>query len=830
MNHPRMLLRAARNLGLAGGLSLSGCSTLAEKAGTAECFEDTPCEDGFVCDLGLCKQINSAPLAYIGFDLQEFAGMPGADVTVEMTGCDREVDQVPTEGLVTLTRSVVTQTFALQVLGRPVPEGVEPEPEDLLPATFSLSQVSRLSRGGQVSGAPFPPPDSEEVSTQIRWPRYHPADALPQELGGNGYVLWTIEPTAETDEIPQALLYHVLTPPLALSDAAPCTQDIDCCAPGDDTCDGKTMLSVCVRDQGICRIPFNPTAIYAGVLYEDACDRRIDGQVRRVNDELNQLGAVPGANVTIRYANALPVPGNTQESRLGLAPLYAVGTPCSSDSECISGSQFCNQDTQICEVALAGRTAWEGNSFLDDPKAKAIAGDLKAQVYTYCDPTSTSPLLRRVSITATPPEEMGLPTVRYEGEVLFQPGTLQTVDPTLTLCIPDWGDPVDVGLKVSGDPVVLLRGDGTTYTCCSSECLPRTAQDVAAPPPTAQAEPGSCSGQAQGVSPGIVAVTDLVAGEAWDAATKTASACFPPTRAGTDTDVAGRVIGELHREASCGEDDNGVYACTLRALAGNATQPRSYRVRIETPTGSVLRSVITSMEVGTEPKQGAPEDGLVPFVLGPRTIVRGRVLLPESRCGGNASCGSEGAKVLAERLRIGNETTDNTAGPYFHEVLTHYDPDQAEGSYVLPLDPGVWVLTALPSPGQVGGPAPYVVLDLRETDGSVPVQQDFVLREGTVVRLAVKTEQRTQLQLVPLDMGSWTADPPLQYPAGVALDSAIDLSAPGECLTAPGDIGPKGCRIRRLISGGSLPPTQVGEFRFTTRDPGGSGGTSCFAE
>ena len=344
--------------------------------------------------------------------------------------------------------------------------------------------------------------------------------------------------------------------------------------------------------------------------------------------------------------------------------------------------------------------------------------------------------------------------------------------------------------------------------------MPRTAADAEDGPPEARTE---CAGATSGStatyrveSPVVLSDATL---EAWNGPD---SPCVPVAADTTGT------VGALRRSGACGSVDTSGAAqreCTLR-LPG-AEGGRTYALRIETPVGSVAGSADLEFSLDAF-ASGEP----IPVELPARVLVRGRVVVGD--CGRedqtDGDCGSTGAQVLAERLRLDGETVANTPGPYYHQVRTYHDPTQAagrrDGAYVLPLDRGgVWVLTALPDSGTDGGPAAFLLVDLRAGQPEPP-QVDFRLDPGILVTVDVSSFDRRS-QTIPLDTGTWRLDTNLVHPdrEGEADPKVqrIDLSAPGECLSSDGTLG---CRIRRLVGGSALPPTQLGQVRFTTRDPG----------
>ncbi len=810
-------MRPARGIAalVAAGL-LAACSTLAPKPPEVECTgndDANDCPDGFVCELGVCRDASDRPpLNYIGLDLQEVAGGQ-AQFRVELAGCDNEVlrtgDAIK---VLSLPRPEVARTMFLGVREQQADPDVEPV---ALPSTFELTQGSRFNRDGLRRQVSYPL-DGDVLQTllPVPWPRYFVDNDLPGFLGREGFLVWLTEPLPGEDTPAPASRYQLLSPPVSVEGES-CTTDTDCCLDAD--CDPEDVRNACIPSLGECRIPFDDEVTYQ-YAYADACDRELKGRVIRVDDALTELSAIPGATVTIRHAD----PGTGD--RLGLPrldpqPIEERPTECAQDSQCLP-ELVCNADTGQCELPLAGLSAWSGP--VPTEAAPGTEGSFTARTFTYCEGLPTSePLERTFDVVVSPPEESGLPSVNLRADITFDPvqaGQQPPADFPANLCVPDWGPPQDITLSITGEPRPLLPG----YTCCDVDCLPRTEEDAQTPPPEARS---ACDGSGSGSAPTYRVETPLsLSDKALQAWTDPDSDCL-----GFSSDANG-AIGTLRRSAPCesGDDDEeddddelSSPGCVLSLPAATDDTERTYALRIETPTGAVGGSVDTTLSLTAD--AGA---SLLDVELPPRTLLQGRVLLSSASCDADTEdCGSPGAKVLAERLRMMGETVANTPGPYFHEVATFHDPTaadaQRDGAYILPLDPGVWVLTALPDSGTLGGPARLLIVDLRQ--GPDEARQDFVLDEGILVTLDVRSFDRRS-QVVPLDIGSWSlpGDSQLIHPDRALLpapDNLVDLGAVGECLARDSDASAAtGCRIRRLIGGSSLPPTQVGQVRFTARD------------
>ncbi|MCA9634517.1 MAG: hypothetical protein KC420_00595 [Myxococcales bacterium] len=237
---------------------------------------------------------------------------------------------------------------------------------------------------------------------------------------------------------------------------------------------------------------------------------------------------------------------------------------------------------------------------------------------------------------------------------------------------------------------------------------------------------------------------------------------------------------------------------------------RRSRARIEPGVGSIFRSVLLNAEVAPDTLE------LPPSTLPHRVLVRGSVVLEEGICkvdpeDESSDC-TASAVVLAERIRLPEEEGTTVLGPYFYSQATF-----GEGDFVVPVNPGVYLVTALPLVGSQGGPAKIQILDLREDSPLVDVRSGIpyadlddplVLEQGQLVTVELDGFS-SNTTVIPLDMASW---------ADLSFEGmAIDLGAQATCYRTAGD--PPACQIRRLRPGSTtLRPSQEQFVKFITRD------------
>lgn len=503
----------------------------------------------------------------------------------------------------------------------------------------------------------------------------------------------------------------------------------------------------------------------------DRCQRAIIGP----ESSVRTFGQIPisGANVEFVHDEAIASP----------VTVIGNGAACSEETECPPG-WACN-DSGSCGLDLSGVSAGSAIS-RDDPPGSLPP----AYLYTYCeDVEAGEDLVRELSVRVTPPAESGLPNMIYDLSQTFPyppaPGTLTEVNlgdgNANALCLPDWQPPISVAFSVNGSPITLTETDLGTYTCCSTQCLPSSEPGVEPTPPP---QDEACSEFAEASFE-----TRWINAYPLDWAF---AGCLPT---GANSDLSS---GRFVRNVSECEAEG----CSVMLTTGELSEPtRDYTVSIEQRDNSVFRSQHYNVSI-------TPETENLTFALEPRVLLRGHVVCI------SGNCSAQSAVVAAERLRSDTDGVD-PIGPFYFQATV-----DAAGNFVMPVDPGVYVVTAYPGVGQPGGPAPYEVVDLREDsdelediDGvpNATLTAPLELDEGVLVRVQLR-DFAVSTRVTPYDIGSW------EYQADFPED--LDLNDPTTCLSS--STSSRGCTIRRLRPADTpISLLLSGKFQFTTRDRGG---------
>ncbi len=490
------------------------------------------------------------------------------------------------------------------------------------------------------------------------------------------------------------------------------------------------------------------------------CQRRVVGLLRRENG-----AGIDGATVTVRYAE--------ETADASVVTPVGSGPQCVEDSEC-PVTMRCDPLADRCTLDLRGVQA----------SAVTTGGDgsFLAPLYSYCDaqPVTQLDLRYVVSFPGDGSSNSALPSMNF---VLTQdfadPGVGGNVpnDPLSggDLCVPDWDAPVSGTLVVGAAPRTVLTDDlGRDWVCCDLSCLPL---DVAPETVDPQAPPAVCA-SAQSLR--FTAFVDQVDEAAW-----TADGCLIPT-----ADAEGH-LGRFDRFLDLETCTDG--SCPLTLPVPDSGVP--YFVAVQQGTSSVFAS-------SAGPLEWPIESGRANWAWTPRVLVHGKVV-----CNAETSCNAANASVRAERLRVEGESSATALPPYYFEQSALVD-----GRFTLALDPGLYVVTAVPAPGALGGPSPFQILDLREGSAEVnngsngpelQLGDELQLGEGRPVRLALPLFS-SSTAVSPMDFGSWK----------LQSDFGPDLNDPATCWA---ESGLTACRIRALRPGSLL---ASGLTQFTARDLG----------
>ncbi|GEM_PF-6428102 len=788
-------------LAFAVGFALAnqpGCSTLAPVPVPRTCQSDADCDQNKseICalDQGICYEATLPPRRTIAIRVREPCPAGAAcEFVYEAKDCDAHLALDPTlDSAFNLRRRQVQDVFHMTIRSL-VPGLVAAVP---LAANLSVRQESRLGEAPLLLSTTFPQETQTNGSAVVAWPYHHPDDDDASErLRTLVLQIDPVESPGPDDDgdpnTPPPLLdeHAMVWHPLFLereverecnsdSDCDVCAADGTCCPAGQSGCN----LACDHRPDApnVCSLEASAHDFIIDV--RDECDRRLTGTVMLVSgDEQTGYVASPAEKAAVRLSYAEPVGAG------------ATHNECDSHADCAPGLG-CNTERKLCGLDLTGLPVANGEAKTNDQ------GTFTSRVYTYCDGPEF--LSRQMRVTVTPAEDTipsagssRAPRVTYTFQqqfISFDPraGPVPDLEPEVEapLCIPYW-QPADVTIRMGGAPVELLNEADQRWTCCDTSCLSS---------PVPGAAPETCA------SDPVFRVT--LQGSA------------PLPEGWTEIDCMDAMDGEARfsTQAQCSEA-----TCEARLGSASPNAPTTYLLRLETPTSSVFRSRVISYAI----YEGHSE---VTVQLEPRALIRGVVRLPSELCDHDGStgrtCTPQGSTVMAERIAMPDETAADVPGPYFFQTIT-----RGQGGFVLPVNPGVYVVTAVPAAGTPGGPSRYVVLDLRDealaaSGGAYELADALVLEPGVLASVRLREFERTS-SVAAIDVGSWAFDPddpgatrPLRDPNG----RALDLNAPETCLRAPED-GPRGCSIRRITLGDLL-LTLESTVQFAVRN---QGSTSC---
>jgi hypothetical protein len=769
------------------------CSTAAVESQRRGCDDDSDCRTGEQCSDYFCYASELPPRDALALDVRSEFSSP--QFRIELLGDDvavaRVLDRTPNRFYVSLLNKGdelpgVRDRLVLSLIERRMllspNELMKMEKEYVeIPGELRLVQPSRLGRGSLIAaGLRYPVVDpvtgEEAIEPEViqTWPRYDPSDAradlpllaevtasddvpvdedpLPSKLYGRGIVYRQLVrknlegASTQVFAIPDLRECHrKLSSELRFPDGAPAPLD------------PPVKVSVSMRHAGRpAPDPDDP---------QPHCDPTPSG----------------GTPATCSTATLLPQSSSECTSDIQCAaPYRCYKLPnsatkrcgCQADAEC-PGGQVCNLERQQCALPLT-----------DLPAIRPLDVDLldfasvQSWVYTYCEDAPTLPQrTMEFIVTAASDSSLGLPRLNYRvvSDFFYDDGELPTTTMP-AICLPTWLPAQTIDLTIGGPPAEIYKDSrDRSWVCCETACIDPTDDN-----PTVV--DGTCSIKAAIGATGNFKIRNP---DTWIDA-----GCMPLYGA----DAEG-FVRSTYNAGNCPEGAGCAVDLSPGAAGGDG---QTYELQIEPPVGSIFRSAKVPLTV---------QEGTVqhPIELGYRVLLRGKVIGGETCESGGDDCGSDNAEVLAERVTR-DEDKSTLLGPYFYTARTLPDT----GEYVLPVNPGVYLLTALPEisvSGSATGPAPLVLVDLRETSPLVREENGILVADAPELTLQPGVSYTIELdefaastRVIPLDVTTWV---------DLTMDGApLDLGAPETC--APSEA----CLIRRLRPGNS--PLLLTQDQFIT--------------
>lgn len=800
-----MTCRRALVLPLAS--ALLACSTLADRPAPKSCIADDDCEGNQICGAGVCYASNLPPRSEVALDMP-VAGLE-AGFRLEILGTDKAVQRIdsrPTRYQVSLDNhgelSGVRDTLELRV-EETYRFNKDPTP---LPSGLALSQLSRLATGPSSANIRFDIVDSVGNALDpippivLPWAHYWHDDDQPfgPRTAGDGPdrpLLVAISPDDGKDpismiDVQRGPVYRQLVreqQEIAGTHAFTLHTNRDC--------HRKLGAQLIVGDGKVPEIDIAVDFIHA----------RRDPKDGPVCDPTPEKGtpAVCSPQTVERAKPFTPTPCTTAElcpPGLGCHPTGAddggKACLCQTDDECATG-QVCDLTTGQCVLDLADLVATKGGTGTTPENLS----EFEAFVYVYCEEDIEADREMEFVVRATPRTPEGalaspLPPLTFHTSLdfLWQNGERPRAE-LKSLCFPDWAPPQPLEFAFTSAPQELLRGpDDKPFVCCTPDCLEIRADGVV---PKA---PESCPLGAT-VTARTVFTPDPVQWAKY--------LCKELAQTDPQVPVGSQAISYTFDRNSCEPG-----ACQVALSPGIAGL--EYEIRVEPPVGSLVRSMVLP-----EPQwiESGTASLIPPAKLEYRVLLRGTVSAEAGTCPetGDTPPTKDCVKadILAERLRLPGE--DAALLPVFYTGTTIAG---SNGQFVLPVNPGVYLVTALPTSGSPGGPADIRVVDLRldsklvDRSGAIPIadlDDPFILNVGRLVTFELDGFGRSS-KAAPLDVGYWAEDrAQLTLPGS---DQPLDLNDPATCY---GGLS-RGCAIRRLrLAGRFLSLTQEGYVKWLAR-------------
>ncbi|MCB9566259.1 MAG: hypothetical protein H6710_03425 [Myxococcales bacterium] len=780
---PRRGLRSAGPPALAGLLA-AACSSLAPEPKSVECQSDDECDvvAGEVCAIdqgNVCLKATLPPRPLLGLDVREAA----SSFRVDVRGTDAAVERVTTR---------TPSRYRVSVANRgsdPLFPGVR----DTLSLTLREIDYFASQDAGETQWEP--------LNTQL-------TISQPSRIGQSAHSLSFTYPLVDPMTM-EALPEAPLVTPWPHYSAGDYDGDRPVTIELKPPTDGEATFGIIHR---ILRRDQIPEAAEHNITVDVTreCNRRVTGDIfvlSKAGEPTDDLDGI-SSSVTLRYGGGVTSPATIQPPPAKISCSSDQNCPapntcikpdagakycgCESDSECPVG-QACYLPQKRCALDLRDVIGFRRG----DIKTIAGTATVDGLLYTHCEGAVEEAQELPLVAVVEPSAESGLPRLSYSLLPSFAaaaPGEEPAETPLGgKLCLPHWRPTQTVSVPLSGAPANLHTTGVGSFICCGTECL------SSATPGT---KPTTCTPSATVSTAGTYNLPEPPGpGEPseWEQA-----GCLPLYVPGVDEPTS---IRFTRAGVACTAE-----GCDLPLSSGaySSDLPFVYELRIEPGVGSIFRSVLLNAEVAPDTLE------LPPSTLPHRVLVRGSVVLEEGICkvdpeDESSDC-TASAVVLAERIRLPEEEGTTVLGPYFYSQATF-----GEGDFVVPVNPGVYLVTALPLVGSQGGPAKIQILDLREDSPLVDVRSGIpyadlddplVLEQGQLVTVELDGFS-SNTTVIPLDMASW---------ADLSFEGmAIDLGAQATCYRTAGD--PPACQIRRLRPGSTtLRPSQEQFVKFITRD------------
>ncbi len=784
---------------------LLACSTLQPIEPPTVCLDDSACAEGEVCLEGNCFEATLPARDVIGLDV---IGGLESDFRVELRGTDQSVlriDRTPLRYSVSLDnrtleddKIVAGVRDELRISLRETYDYADEQSRSVrLTGSLRLSQASRLGReavsldnqtiaGVDPMGAPI-----EDPAIVVPWSRY-----AQEDVAADIPLLLMVSAEDGLDEATKTFVHRGLVYRQLMRPQLPGGAGLhDFTIRTRRECHRKVQGSVILASGGL-------TGAIVDLQFTHA---RRDADAGAICDPEPETGTPavcsPQTIASPDGADGLPecITVNECPAPYGCHPTGkddgSKRCGCDRDEQCPQG-QVCELGSNRCALDIADLPATRG-SVATDPGTGAYA----AWIYSYCDADLEADREMEFVITATPrgadsttPAPLPALTYRNAIDFLWAGGPPFPPGEADKICLPDWQPPQPLAFQFATAPQeIYVDARDRPWVCCTPACLAVGAKDSAPPPAPAMCPLGAT------VTARTIFTPDL---EQWkDAYCMDLDRPDPSVPLGSQ-----RVTYGPFSLPDCAQSGT----CTLPLSRGEDSL--DYEIQIEPPVGSLIRSArlpTQRVDAGTTSIAQPP--------LEYRVLLRGRVDLHQDVCtaiqegdGSSIDDCQASAEVMAERLRMPDEPPGEVLGPFFYTAETI--PDRG-GDFVLPVNPGVYLVTAVAQSGTPGGPARIQVLDLRigspllDERGPMPsadLKAPIVLDPGTLVTVELDQVDRNSAA-IPLDLAGWKP---------IAGHESLDLNRPDTCHGNKD----RGCQIRRLRRSG-LAPTQEQYVKYLTRTP-----------